>query len=138
MATRSLYNWWNNSHARGAASASECCKGRGAAMTQEVESQVETLVTIQGLHHSGVPCNDLERAIEFYTRVLGMKPAGGIRSGVLERHFTGSSLPEAVRDRLRSAEGEEELKEFHEMYERARPAEPRPSGRFMRVTAGQL
>ena len=107
-------------------------------MAQQTESQVETVVTIQGLHHSGVPCNDLERAVEFYTKVLGIKPSGGISSNVLERHFTGSSLPEEVRDRLRSPEGEEELREFHEMYQRARPEQPRPGGRFMRVTAGDL
>ena len=32
--------------------------------------------SITGLHHIGVPVNDLKRAVEFYTTILGMELKG--------------------------------------------------------------
>jgi catechol 2,3-dioxygenase-like lactoylglutathione lyase family enzyme len=83
-----------------------------------------------------IPCNNLERAIDFYTRVLGMEMLGPINSGTLNVHFEGSNLPDGAGELLRNPEGEKDLRDFMEMYGRVRPNTPRPKGRFARMLAG--
>jgi catechol 2,3-dioxygenase-like lactoylglutathione lyase family enzyme len=86
------------------------------------------MVKIVGLHHVGIPCNNLERAIDFYTQVLGMEMSGPINSGTLIVHFEGSNLPDGAREKLRNPEGETDLRDFMEMHGRVRPNMPRPKG----------
>lgn len=105
-------------------------------MVQEQTSAAQSTVTIQGIHHSGVACNNLERAVEFYTKVLGMKLAGPINSDTLRAHFLGAGMPKEDREQLKNEEGERDLKEFLDMWQRERPGEPQPSGRFARMKAG--
>jgi hypothetical protein len=33
------------------------------------------MITTRGIYHIGIPVNDVERAVKFYTEVLGMKIA---------------------------------------------------------------
>ena len=33
------------------------------------------MITTTGIYHIGIPVNDVERAVKFYTEVLGMKVA---------------------------------------------------------------
>jgi catechol 2,3-dioxygenase-like lactoylglutathione lyase family enzyme len=105
-------------------------------MKGERQSKTVPMVKIVGLHHAGIPCNNLDRAIDFYTRVLGMKMAGPINSGTLVVHFEGSNLPESAREKLRNPEGEKDLHEFMEMYGKVHPNMSRPKGRFARMLAG--
>jgi catechol 2,3-dioxygenase-like lactoylglutathione lyase family enzyme len=105
-------------------------------MVRERESKSAPTVKILGLHHGAIPCNDLDRAIDFYTRVLGMEMLGPINSGTLVVHFEGSNLPDGARDQLRNPDGERDLRDFIEMYGRVRPNKPRPKGRFARMLAG--
>jgi catechol 2,3-dioxygenase-like lactoylglutathione lyase family enzyme len=108
---------------------------RGQPITREGQSKTVPSVKIVGLHHAGIPCNNLERAVEFYTRVLGMKMIG-INSGTLVVHFEGSNLPDGAREKLRNPEGEKDLQNFMDMYARVRPQMSRPKGRFARMLAG--
>lgn len=94
--------------------------------------QGESVVTITGLHHSGVLVNDLERAVEFYTRVLGMK-LSFIRDADTRIHFTGTNLPEGLDHK--NPQGEKDYHEYLEDYEKAKPGK-QPRVRFASLKAG--
>ena len=61
-------------------------------------SDVETgsVVTTLGIHHGGIPVNDLDRAVRFYTSVLGWVVIGRYDSSDGEAHFTGRNTPTEV------------------------------------------
>ncbi len=54
------------------------------------------MITTKGIYHIGIPVNDMERAVKFYTEVLGMKIAK------LNRDDMGDNLNRAD---LRSGDG---------------------------------
>jgi len=55
-----------------------------------------SMITTTGIYHIGIPVNDVERAVKFYTEVLGMKIAK------LNRDDMGDHLNRAD---LRSGDG---------------------------------
>lgn len=89
----------------------------------------KSVVTITGIHHSGIPCNDLDRAVDFYTRVLGMKLLGK-NAGVDQVHFFGNFPPDQ-----QAYPAEEAYREYVEDYQRARPGK-KPVSNFARLKAG--
>ena len=101
---------------------------------QGQEPQVDSVVKVQGIHHGGIPCNDLGRAIDFYSRVLGMKEFMRTNSESMRGHFVGTRLPKDAN--LESAEGEEDLRQFESEYRQVRPDRPRPATKFARMKAG--
>lgn len=101
---------------------------------QEQVPEVDSVVKVQGIHHGGIACNNLSRAVDFYTRVLGMKVILRTDSESMRGHFVGTRLPENAR--LESAEGEEDLRQFESEYRQVRPDRPRPATRFARMKAG--
>jgi catechol 2,3-dioxygenase-like lactoylglutathione lyase family enzyme len=76
-------------------------------------------VSITGLHHIGMPANDLKRAVAFYTDVLGMELKEVTHEDGTRGHFISSNVPAEVP--YNSPNGEGELLRFHERYQKARP-----------------
>jgi catechol 2,3-dioxygenase-like lactoylglutathione lyase family enzyme len=76
-------------------------------------------VSITGLHHIGMPVNDLKRAVAFYTDVLGMDLKEVTHEDGTRGHFISSNVPAEVP--YESPSGEVELLRFHERYQNARP-----------------
>ena len=104
----------------------------------EATRKTEGVVRIQGVHHMGIPCNDLDRATDFYTRVLGMEVIMTIR-GEARGHFFGGPLPQELREELRidDPHSEAEYREFLEFEERVRPGR-KPVTQFVRLQAGDV
>ena len=101
---------------------------------QGQETQGASVVKVQGIHHAGIACNNLDRAVEFYSRVLGMKVTLRTDSESMRGHFVGTRLPPDAR--LESAEGEEDMRQFESEYRQVRPDRPRPATKFARMKAG--
>ena len=92
----------------------------------------KSVIKITGLHHSGVLVNDLDRAVEFYTGVLGMT-LSFIRKADTRIHFTGTNLPEGLDHE--NPQGEKDYYEFLEDYAKAKPGK-KPLVRFASLKAG--
>jgi catechol 2,3-dioxygenase-like lactoylglutathione lyase family enzyme len=101
---------------------------------QGQSSQADSVVKVEGIHHAGIACNDLNRAVDFYTRVLGMKVMLRTDSESMQGHFVGTRLPPKAG--LESAEGEEDMRQFESEYRQVRPDRPRPATKFARMKAG--
>jgi catechol 2,3-dioxygenase-like lactoylglutathione lyase family enzyme len=84
----------------------------------ETKTQPTTVVKVTGIHHSGIPCNDLDRAIDFYQRVLGFELEGTTREPSTAGHFLGVRTPPGLRGAGPEAEGE--LREFEARHQEAR------------------
>jgi catechol 2,3-dioxygenase-like lactoylglutathione lyase family enzyme len=76
-------------------------------------------ISITGLHHIGVPVNDLKRAVVFYTDVLGMELKEVTHEDGTRGHFISSNVPPEVA--YQSPQGEAELLRLDERYQKARP-----------------
>lgn len=76
---------------------------------------------VNGLHHIGIPVNDLDRAIAFYTNILGMEFKERNEEADTRGHFISSNVPPNVN--YESPEGEEDLVNFKLRYQRIRPGE---------------
>ncbi len=59
-------------------------------------SATQSVVKVLGIHHLSIPCNDLERAVRFYTEVLGMQLVRVIESDGAP-HFLGTNLPAGLQ-----------------------------------------
>ena len=106
-------------------------------MAQANVSEQKSVATVLGLHHSGIPCNDLDRAVEFYQRVLGMELNGIM--GSLYGHFVESGKAPAGLQ-ADTTDGKRDLEEFKAIYNKARPngapATDQASPLFARMRAG--
>jgi catechol 2,3-dioxygenase-like lactoylglutathione lyase family enzyme len=99
----------------------------------KMADQTNTVVKSLGIHHSGIPVNDVDRATEFYTRVLGFELIGMYGSSGAEGHFIGRNTPkEVVYD---TAEAEKDLREYTEAFAARYPGET-PATRFARMRVG--
>src|SRR5215212_8173421 len=98
-------------------------------------SERTSVVTILGLHHAGIPCNDLNRAVEFYTKVLGMELLRENRSPDDRGHFLGGNTPAdlGIKDPQAEADYQEYLANFQRKYPGATPA-----SNFARMRAGNF
>ena len=99
----------------------------------ETASETDSVVKILGLHHAGIPCNDLDRAVEFYTQVLGLEVIGAYRSSDGRPHFLGANLPQEVK--VEDAQAERDFQEYVANYQAARPGKT-PQTDFVRLSAG--
>jgi catechol 2,3-dioxygenase-like lactoylglutathione lyase family enzyme len=97
------------------------------------EATTGSTVKIIGMHHSGIPCNDLDRAVDFYTHVLGMDKIAITPKGILKRHFTGSNVPDAVA--YEAPDAEKDYAAYVDAYREARDGRD-PDVRFARMLAG--
>ncbi len=89
----------------------------------------KSIVNVTGIHHISIPCNDLQRAIRFYTEVLGMRFVR-IVQGDTAPHFLGTNLPAGLQ--WDNAAAEREYHEYLATYEQPRP------GRTPGTTIAQL
>lgn len=92
-----------------------------------------SVVKILGLHHSGIPCNDLDRAADFYMRVLGMEMIKANRSPDAAGHFLGANTPADME--INDPAAEADYSEFVQRYQALHPGET-PSTHFVRLRAG--
>jgi catechol 2,3-dioxygenase-like lactoylglutathione lyase family enzyme len=99
----------------------------------ETATSTDSVVKVTGIHHSGIPCNDLDRAVDFYTRVLGFVVEGTTREPSTGGHFLGVRVPPGLRGA--GSEAEEELREFEAMHEKARGR--RAPTQFARMRCGR-
>ncbi len=76
---------------------------------------------VNGLHHIGIPVNDPDRAIAFYTNILGMEFKETNEEADTRGHFLSSNVPPNVN--YESPEGEEDLVNFKLRYQSIRPGE---------------
>jgi catechol 2,3-dioxygenase-like lactoylglutathione lyase family enzyme len=76
-------------------------------------------VSITGLHHIGLPVNDLARAVAFYTEVLGMTVTSYSHEDGVRGHFISSNVPPDVV--YESPHGETDMANLAEHYESVRP-----------------
>ena len=85
------------------------------------ETTAPSVIKVTGIHHISLPCNDLQRAIRFYTEVLGMESVR-IIEGETAPHFLGTNLPTGLQwdDSL----AEQEHQEYLAAYEQSRPGGP--------------
>ena len=60
-------------------------------------SERTSVVQVIGLHHAGLPCNDLDRAVDFYTRVLGFEHLRSNKIPDDRGHFLGNATPPEVQ-----------------------------------------
>ena len=97
------------------------------------DTSATSTVKILGMHHSGIPCNDLDRAVDFYTRVLGFEKIAVTPKGILKRHFTGTNIPDSVA--YEAPDAEKDYAEYVEAYRAARDGRD-PDIRFARMRAG--
>jgi catechol 2,3-dioxygenase-like lactoylglutathione lyase family enzyme len=97
-------------------------------------NKTDSVVTIIGLHHAGIPVNNLERSVEFYTQILGMELKGVNRSETTQGHFTGANLPKELDNR--NVQGEADYQEYAGWHKQARGSEP-PTN-FARMRAGNM
>lgn len=104
-------------------------------MAQETADQVkaESIIRVTGIHHMGIPCNDLDRAAAFYCEVFGMEVVGQLRGKSSRTHFTGSNIPADAHHE--NPDGERVFAEYAENY-KARHPEQEPLTNFMRLRAG--
>jgi catechol 2,3-dioxygenase-like lactoylglutathione lyase family enzyme len=93
------------------------------------------VVKILGLHHSGIPCNDLDRATDFYTRVLGMEVVGIVKAPNARGHFVDMRIPPEVD--FNTAELEKDYEEWVAAYQQRQPGKVPPT-RFSRLRAGNV
>lgn len=76
---------------------------------------------VNGLHHIGIPVNDLSRAIAFYSNVLGMEFKESSQETDTRGHFISSNVPPEIH--YESPDGEQDLVNFKQRYQRVRPGE---------------
>ena len=100
----------------------------------DTASKTESVIKIQGLHHAGIPVNDMDRAVEFYTKVLGME-VKGMLGGDGRGHFFGGRLPEDVR--VNDPQSEAEYQAYKEFQERAHPGKDHQT-KLGRLQAGDV
>jgi len=98
-------------------------------------SERTSVVQVIGLHHAGLPCNDLDRAVEFYTRVLGFEHLRSNKSPDDRGHFLGNATPPEfqVDDPAAQADYDEYVASFQRQY----PGET-PASNFARMRAGNF
>jgi catechol 2,3-dioxygenase-like lactoylglutathione lyase family enzyme len=77
-----------------------------------------SVVKVTGIHHISIPCNDLDRAVRFYTEVLGMEFVRRF-TGDTAPHFLGTNLPAGLE--WDNALAAREYREYLETYELPRP-----------------
>ena len=90
-----------------------------------ITNKTESVVTIIDLHHAGIPVNNLERAVEYYTQILGMELKGVNRSDTNEGHFTGANLPKELDGQ--NIQGQNDYQEYADWHKQARGSEPAPT-----------
>jgi len=97
------------------------------------ETTAPSVIKVTGIHHISIPCNDLQRAIRFYTEVLGMEFVR-IIEGETAPHFLGTNLPTGLQwdDSL----AEQEHQEYLAAYEQSRPGGP-PGTTLAQLRAGR-
>lgn len=93
-----------------------------------------SLVRIVGLHHVGIPVNNLERAIDYYTQILGMELKVINRSDNSRGHFIAGNLPDGVEGE--SEAGELDYQEYARKHEQVNGREPTTD--FARLSAGNV
>lgn len=98
-------------------------------------NETKSVVKILGLHHSGIPCNDLDRATDFYTRVLGMQILGVVKAPTGLGHFVDSRVPAEVD--FNTAELTRDYEEWVANYQQRQPGKVPPT-RFSRLRAGNV
>lgn len=111
-------------------------------MAGKTQTQVKSgadaqgVVKITGMHHSGLLCNDLDRAVDFYTRVLGMEVISEVRGkgGRPGGHFTGTRVPADVE--VDTKDGQADLDEFVALHQRLRGGKTPEGDSFVRLRAG--
>ncbi|MEA2641612.1 MAG: Glyoxalase/Bleomycin resistance protein/Dioxygenase superfamily [Chloroflexota bacterium] len=96
------------------------------------ESRTDSVVKTLGIHHAGIPVNNVDRAVEFYSRVLGWELVGQYRVSDGKGHFTGSA-PVELNYEVPGAE--QDFREFVEHYEQVRPGHT-PRTCFARMKVG--
>ena len=98
-------------------------------------SERTSVVQVIGLHHAGLPVNDLERAVDFYTKVLGFELLRMNLSPDDRGHFLGNNTPAEFLedDPGAQAEYDEYIANFQRLY----PGEM-PSSNFARLRAGNF
>ena len=102
-------------------------------MADTVSDSTRVVKTL-GIHHSGIPVNDVDRATEFYTRVLGFELIGMYGSTGARGHFIGGNTPaEVVYD---TADAEKDLQEYQDAFSQRYPGE-QPVTRFARMRVGR-
>jgi len=47
------------------------------------------MIKTMGVYHIGIPCNDVDRAVRFYTEILGMTPYRENEAGLYACRATG-------------------------------------------------
>ena len=99
-----------------------------------ITNKTESVVTIIDLHHAGIPVNNLERAVEYYTQILGMELKGVNRSDTNEGHFTGANLPKELDGQ--NIQGQNDYQEYADWHKQARGSEPATN--FARMRAGSV
>ena len=99
----------------------------------ETAKKTESIVKIRRLHHSGIPVNDMDRAVEFYTRVFGMEFKGFY--GGERGHFFGGPVPEDTR--INDPQGQADLEAWKEFQERAHPGK-KVETKLARLQAGEV
>ena len=93
-----------------------------------------SVATVLGLHHASLPCNDLDRAVDFYERVLGMRQLGAIRNSNGRVHFLGTNVPQGMEPLdLRSGA---DYQEYLDMHQQANNKPPETN--FVRMQAGDI
>ena len=97
-------------------------------------NKTDSVVKIIGLHHAGIPVNDLDRAIDYYTQVLGMEVKGVNRSESSRGHFTGANLPKELDGQ--NVQGEADYQEYASWHKQAGDGEPGTN--FARMRAGNM
>ena len=97
-------------------------------------NKTDSVVKIIGLHHAGIPVNNLERAIDYYTQVLGMEVKGVNRSETSQGHFTGANLTKELDGQ--NVQGEADYQEYAGWHKQARGNEPATN--FARMRAGNM
>lgn len=101
----------------------------------QTEERTESVVKVLGIHHAGILCNDLDRAVDFYSRVLGMELVGTYRSSDGRAHFTGANLPPEVEKKVDIVEAQRDFEEYLGAYRQARPGRT-PKTVFARMRCG--
>jgi catechol 2,3-dioxygenase-like lactoylglutathione lyase family enzyme len=93
----------------------------------------KSVVRVTGIHHISIPCNDLDRAVRFYTAVLGMEYVRTF-SGDTAPHFLGTNLPAGLE--WDDALAQREYREYMETYERPQPGRT-PGTTIAQMRAGR-
>ncbi|MBM2812528.1 MAG: hypothetical protein HW416_3287 [Chloroflexi bacterium] len=98
----------------------------------DAPAKPKSVVKITSLHHAGIPCNNLDRAVEFYTNVLGMEYLGQARGSQGRGHFMGTRMPADVT--FDAPDLEKDFEDYLDLHRRVRGSVPEVN--FVRMWAG--